>query len=196
MLRCSQDQFSTPSWWTFRIFFLLWGGEGPGGVGGEDFHGKCQERGGGVSPAGGGRGARGRQVVSKGVKVLETAVGAIFAPTRFSLVRICIRHLVADGKSLVRNSGVGGGGQNRILRCLCDCDCDFLTQAENHNHFWPQRLLTPTVSAMENCKRLRFLLQIFRGQKKVPLAVWLVTGTFATEDHSDLRFQCRRRQKA
>ena len=53
--------------------------------------------------------------LSKGVKVLETAVGAIFAPTRFSLVRISIRDLVADGKSLVRNSGVGGGGQNRIL---------------------------------------------------------------------------------
>ena len=42
-------------------------------------------------------------------------MGAIFAPTRFSLVRISIRDLVADGKSLVRKSGVGGGGQNRIL---------------------------------------------------------------------------------
>ena len=50
--------------------------------------------------------------LSKGVKVLETAVGAIFAPTRFSLVRISIRDLVADGKSLVRNSGFGGGGEN------------------------------------------------------------------------------------
>ena len=37
-------------------------------------------------------------------------MGAIFAPTRFSLVRISIRDLVADGKSLVRNSGVGVGG--------------------------------------------------------------------------------------
>ena len=42
-------------------------------------------------------------------------MGAIFAPTRFSLVRISIRDLGADGKSLLRNSGVGGGGQNRIL---------------------------------------------------------------------------------
>ena len=49
------------------------------------------------------------------MKVLETAVGAAFASTRFFLVRISIRDLVADGKSLVRNSGVGGGGQNLIL---------------------------------------------------------------------------------
>ena len=48
------------------------------------------------------------------VKVLESAVGAVFAPTRFSLARISIRDLVADGKSLL-NSGVGGGGQNLIL---------------------------------------------------------------------------------
>ena len=41
-------------------------------------------------------------------------MGAVFAPTRFSLVRISIRDLVADGKSLVRNSGVGGGGENLI----------------------------------------------------------------------------------
>ena len=53
--------------------------------------------------------------LTKGVKVLETAVGAVFASTRFSLVRISIRDQVADGKSLVRSSGVGGGGQNRIL---------------------------------------------------------------------------------
>ena len=51
----------------------------------------------------------------KGLKVLETAVGAIFAPTRFSLVRISVRDLVEDGKSLLRNSGVGGGGENLIL---------------------------------------------------------------------------------
>ena len=50
------------------------------------------------------------------MKVLETAVGAVFARTRFSLVRISIRDLVGDGKALVRNSGVGGGGQNLILR--------------------------------------------------------------------------------
>ena len=50
------------------------------------------------------------------MKVLETAVGAVFASTRFSLVRISVRDLVADGKSLVRNSGVGGGGQNLILK--------------------------------------------------------------------------------
>ena len=42
-------------------------------------------------------------------------MGAVFASTRFSLVRISIRDLAADGKSLVRNSGVGGGGQNLIL---------------------------------------------------------------------------------
>ena len=42
-------------------------------------------------------------------------MGAIFAPTRFSLVRISIRDLVADGKSLVRTSGVGDGGENSIL---------------------------------------------------------------------------------
>ena len=39
-------------------------------------------------------------------------MGRVFAPTRFSLVRISIRDLVADRKSLVRNSGVGGGGSN------------------------------------------------------------------------------------
>ena len=39
------------------------------------------------------------------MKVLEVAVGAVFAPTRFSLVRVSIRDLVADGKSLVRSSG-------------------------------------------------------------------------------------------
>ena len=43
-------------------------------------------------------------------------MGAIFAPTRFSLVRISVRDLVADGKSLLRNSGFGGGGENLILR--------------------------------------------------------------------------------
>ena len=53
--------------------------------------------------------------LTKGVKALETAVGAVFVSTRFSLVRISIRELVADGKALVRNSGVGGGGQNLIL---------------------------------------------------------------------------------
>ena len=42
-------------------------------------------------------------------------MGAVFAPTRFSLVRISARDLVADGKSLVRNSGVGGVGENLIL---------------------------------------------------------------------------------
>ena len=43
-------------------------------------------------------------------------MGAVFAPTRFSLVRISIRDLVAAGKSLLWNSGVGGGGGNLILR--------------------------------------------------------------------------------
>ena len=42
-------------------------------------------------------------------------MGAIFVPTRFSLVRISVRDLVADGKSLLRNSGVGGGGEILIL---------------------------------------------------------------------------------
>ena len=42
-------------------------------------------------------------------------MGAVFAPTRFSLVRISVRDLVADGKSLLRNSGVGGGGENLVL---------------------------------------------------------------------------------
>ena len=42
-------------------------------------------------------------------------MGAVFAPTRFSLVRISVRDLVADGKSLLRSSGVGGGGENLIL---------------------------------------------------------------------------------
>ena len=42
-------------------------------------------------------------VLTKGAKVLEIAVGAIFAPTRLSLVRARapIRELVADGKSLL-----------------------------------------------------------------------------------------------
>ena len=48
------------------------------------------------------------------MKVLETAVGAVFARTRFSLVSISIRDLVADRKSLVRSSGDGGGG--RIMK--------------------------------------------------------------------------------
>ena len=46
---------------------------------------------------------------------METAAGAVFAPNRFSLVRISIRDLVADRKSLLRKSGVGGGGQILIL---------------------------------------------------------------------------------
>ena len=42
-------------------------------------------------------------------------MGAISSPTRFSLVRISVRDLVADGNSLVRNCGVGVGGRNLIL---------------------------------------------------------------------------------
>ena len=58
-------------------------------------------------------------LLTTGVKVQEIAVGADFAPTTFSLARVAIRDLVADGKSLVRNSGVGVGGQNLILtNCL------------------------------------------------------------------------------
>ena len=59
--------------------------------------------------------------LTKGVKVLETAVGAVFAPNRFSLVRISVRDLVADGKSLLRISGVGGGARNRILSVDAGC---------------------------------------------------------------------------
>ena len=48
---------------------------------------------------------------------MEIAMGAVLAPTRFSLARISIRDLVADGKSLVRKSGVlGGGVKSLILR--------------------------------------------------------------------------------
>ena len=56
------------------------------------------------------------------MKVLETAVGAVFASTRFFLVRISIRGLVADRKSLLRKSGVGGGGQILILKCTTPSD--------------------------------------------------------------------------
>ena len=48
-------------------------------------------------------------------------MGAAVAPTRFSLVSISIPDLVADGKSLVKNSGVGGGGQKLILRFWVYC---------------------------------------------------------------------------
>ena len=75
-----------------------------------------------------------------GVKVLETAVGAIFAPTRFSLVRISIRDLVADGKSLVRSSGVGGGGQNRILKKALQKPRNEMSK-NPHGHCDPDSLL-------------------------------------------------------
>ena len=52
---------------------------------------------------------RNLNLLFKGVKVLEIAVGAVFALTGFRLGRISIRDLVADGKSLVRNSGLGVG---------------------------------------------------------------------------------------
>ena len=63
-------------------------------------------------------------LLTKEAKVLEIAVGAVLAPTRFSLVRNSPQDLVADGKALVRKSGVEGGGQDLILisrflrRCL------------------------------------------------------------------------------
>ena len=41
------------------------------------------------------------------MKVVEIAVGAVFTSTRFFLVRISVGDLVADGKSLVMNSGFG-----------------------------------------------------------------------------------------
>ena len=43
-------------------------------------------------------------------KSWKLQVGAIFAPTRFSLVRISIRHLVADRKSLIRELWGWGWG--------------------------------------------------------------------------------------
>ena len=47
-------------------------------------------------------------------------MGAVFAPTRFSVVRISIRDLVADRNPyLERKSGVGGGGQDWIVIVLC-----------------------------------------------------------------------------
>ena len=42
-------------------------------------------------------------------------IGAVFCPDQVLLSRISIRDLVADRKSLVRNSGAGGGGQNQTL---------------------------------------------------------------------------------
>ena len=42
-------------------------------------------------------------------------MGAVFAPTRFSSVRLCIRDLVAEEILTKEFWGVGGGGQNRIL---------------------------------------------------------------------------------
>ena len=48
---------------------------------------------------------------NEGVKVLETAVGAVFRPTGFSLVKISIQDLDADRNP--RKSGVAG--QNLIL---------------------------------------------------------------------------------
>ena len=47
--------------------------------------------------------------------MLEIAVGAAFAPTRFFSVRTSIRDLAPDGESSARNSGIGGGGQHLIL---------------------------------------------------------------------------------
>ena len=45
--------------------------------------------------------------------VMETAVGADFAPTKSSSVRTSSRDLVAGQKSLVRNSGLGVGVKTR-----------------------------------------------------------------------------------
>ena len=69
------------------------------------------------------------------MKVLETAVGAVFASTRFSLVRISIRDLVADGKSLVRNSGVGGGGQILILKLGPNSEENFVNRSAERGGF-------------------------------------------------------------
>ena len=51
-----------------------------------------------------------KRILTKETWFPFTAVGAIFA-----LVRISVRGLVADRKSLLRNSGIGGGGGNLIL---------------------------------------------------------------------------------
>ena len=58
-------------------------------------------------------------------------MGAAFGPTRFSLVRISIRDLVADGKSLLRNSGVGGGGENLILNISKICVLEKVRKKRN-----------------------------------------------------------------
>ena len=48
----------------------------------------------------------------KGVKVLEAAVRAMFAPTRFSLVRISIRDLVVDRNPYQGILGLGWGSNS------------------------------------------------------------------------------------
>ena len=66
-------------------------------------------------------------------------MGAVFAPTRFSLVRISVRDLVADRKSLLRNSGVGGGGENLILiSAQKRVRADFREGDEDSNFFFIQ----------------------------------------------------------
>ena len=50
------------------------------------------------------------------MKVLESAAGAVLPDQVLLSVRISIRDLVADGKTSVRNSGVGGGGENLIFK--------------------------------------------------------------------------------
>ena len=50
---------------------------------------------------------------AKVVKLLEAAVGAVFAPTLFSLARISIRHVVT-GRSQPIEKNSGFRGQNRI----------------------------------------------------------------------------------
>ena len=54
--------------------------------------------------------------LSKGVKVLEIAVGADFAPTQVRLSENFHRRPGCRQKSLPRKSRVGAGGQNPILR--------------------------------------------------------------------------------
>ena len=72
---------------------------------------------------GGGR----RSSITKGVKVLEITMGAVFAPTRFSVVRVSIRHLVPNKSSfLTSKSCLGREGhcrastthERRILRLV------------------------------------------------------------------------------
>ena len=103
------------------------------------------------------------------MKILEIAEGTVFAPARFSLVRISIRDLAPDGKSLVRNSG--GGDENLILS-------NVKNQKNPRTHkiksaFLPPPPKTPNPSTMRNFMDMEVLLQkerIFSGAHKIGAA--------------------------